>query len=257
MNHPVVRMILSDVDGTLIKKGKNSVPEDVFSAIRLAEKNDIRFVIASGRSYFDLRTLFAPVSDSVCIIADDGALAVQNNKILYSSAIPKKNAEELLSVARSAGADTAVLYGKNIAYTIGAASDDIGFQKIFDISGMQDDIYKVAFFGATEFAKYKIRSYAKYSGKFTEIYADKTWLEFVSVGTDKGTVCKFLQSAWNISSDETAAFGDNTNDFGMLRCAQLTFSAPAAIPEIVSMCKYRTDNVLKEIIKLTQERGTL
>lgn len=257
MNQPDIRMILCDVDGTLLCKGEQVISGDVFSAIQKATDENIQFVIASGRCYTNLRELFAPVLHSVYIVASDGALAVKNDAVLYSKAIAKQDAERFISVAKSAGCTSSVLYSKDYVYCIGEMPKDVSCQSIENTDDACGQIYKVAFYGLSSFAKYKIEHFANASGKFSKVYADALWTEFVATGTDKGTACEALQIQSGISVSETAAFGDNTNDFGMLRKARVTFASPHAIPDITRMCKFRTDNVSNEIIKLTQERGTL
>lgn len=257
MNQPDIRMILCDVDGTLLGKGEQAISEDVFSAIQKAADKNMQFVIASGRCYPELRELFAPVLKSVYIVASDGALAVKNDSTLYTKAVLKQDAEKFISVAQSAGCTSSVLYSKDYVYCIGKKPEGACYQSIEKVGDACGNIYKVAFYGLSPFAKYKIENFAKMSGRFSKVYADALWTEFVATGTDKGAACEALQVQLGISPLETAAFGDNINDFSMLRKARLTFASPVAIPDIVRMCKFRTDNVSNEIIKLTQERGTL
>lgn len=257
MNQPDIRMILCDVDGTLLGKGEQVISKDVFSAIQKAADKNIQFVIASGRCYPDLQKLFAPVLKSVYIVASDGALAVKNDGVLYSKVIVKQDAEKFISVAQSAGSTSSVLYSKDYIYCIGQKPDDACYQSISKVGDACGNIYKVAFYGLSPFAKCKVENFAKMSGRFSKVYEDALWTEFIATGTDKGVACEALQMQSGISPLETAAFGDNTNDFSMLRKARLTFASPAAIPDIIRMCKFRTDNVSNEIIKLTQERGTL
>ena len=257
MNQPDIRMILCDVDGTLLSKGEHVISDNVFSAIRKAVDKNMQLVIASGRCYPDLQELFAPVLKSVYIVASDGALAVKNDSVLYSKTIQRQDAEKFLSVAQSAGCASTVLYSKDYIYCIGEKPEGVSCQSVSNVDDACGNIYKVAFYGLSPFAKYKIETFAKMSGKFSKAYADALWTEFVAMGTDKGAACEALQKQAGISALETAAFGDNINDFSMLRKARLTFASPSAIPDIVRMCKFRTDNVSNEMIKLTQERGAL
>lgn len=257
MNHPEIRMIVCDVDGTLLDRGCSAVSDEVFRAIKAATDAGIQFVIASGRCCADLSRLFAPVLDLVTLICSDGALAVKNGGILYSSPIETALASDLISVASHDTGATAVIYCKDSAYALGAHSDISGIWSVSGVNEICGSCYKIAFRGLSDFTKYKIRSFAERSGKLAEVYADIHWTEFVSKNTDKGAACSYLQSQWGISPFQTAAFGDNTNDFGMLRCARLTYASPAAIADIKRMCKYNTDNIPNEIIKLSQGRGTL
>ena len=72
MDHPKIRLVLCDVDGTLLDKGQTVVSSAVFHTIRQAVSCGVQFVIASGRSYPDLKSLFAPVVSIVSFICCDG-----------------------------------------------------------------------------------------------------------------------------------------------------------------------------------------
>jgi len=252
MENPHVRMIVCDVDGTLLLKGEHAISEEVFQTIKTATDAGIEFVIASGRCYQDLKALFHRVANHVTFICSDGALAVKGNDILYSSPIDKKQIETLLSNKNLA----LILSSKESMYSYNAAMqfDTFSLTSIADINEINTDIYKLSFFALSDFEKQKVKNLALYSAKLTEIYSDPSWTEFVSYGTDKGKAVATLQAQLNITPNETAAFGDNINDFGMLRRARLSFAAPAAIPDIKKMCKYQTNNVTKTILNILRER---
>ena len=59
----MIRLVASDIDGTLLPYGGTAIPEEIFAEIdRLAGKG-ILFCPASGRQYTSIRKLFAPVAD--------------------------------------------------------------------------------------------------------------------------------------------------------------------------------------------------
>ncbi len=252
-----VQMILCDVDGTLLPKGDTAVSEEILSAIKTATEHGIRFIIASGRSYPDLCALFSSLKNNLYFVASDGGVAVHNGAVLYSSVIPKNLLCRLIEVAESAGDIAYIAYAKDYAYCKNLSKDVPCGKTVSAFSELTGNIYKVAFYRLSDFAKQKIRFYVKQSLKLKEIYSDSDWTEFVFSDTDKGNACCALQKQFGITTAETVAFGDNTNDYGMLRQAGITFASPQAIPDIARMCKYKTDNISNEIIKLSQERGTL
>lgn len=253
MDNPKIRMILCDVDGTLLGKDEQAVAEDVFDTIKQVTFCGIRFVIASGRSYPNLKSLFAPVENIVSFICCDGSLAVKNGGILYSAAIEKDLVFSLLNKIVLAENESMVIYSKDHTYCFGANAALKAFTPIAAVDEVYGNIYKLAFFKLSDRTKQKVRSLLTRSGQFSEIYADSLWTEFVPFGIDKGTAAAALQKQWDISPLETAAFGDNTNDFGMLRQARLSFASPAAVPDIKRMCKFQTSSVTDEIINILKK----
>ncbi len=259
MMKETVRMILSDVDGTLLIPGETKVSEKVFSAIRAAKDKGIEVVLASGRNYPDLRSLFSPVKHLVTFVCCDGTVAVKNDEVLFHAPIEKKDTLPFFDTSLYGENEAMVIVTKDRTYLFGKKTDNflkdsIPISSPDEISG---HILKLTFFGLSDFHKIKIRTLANSRGKFTEIYSGNEWLEFNPKGVHKGTAIDALQKKCGINTFETAGFGDNLNDLEMLRCATHTYSAPGAKQEIINMCKYRTENVAAEIQKLVQERGTL
>ena len=58
-----IRLICSDIDGTLLQYGRKELEGEIFEQIRELHRRGILFCPASGRQYTSLRKLFAPVAD--------------------------------------------------------------------------------------------------------------------------------------------------------------------------------------------------
>ena len=254
MENIAIRMLLCDVDGTLLPKGHATVSNDVFHTIRQAVEKKISFIVASGRNYKDLHALFAPVADAVSFICCDGSLAIQNGQLIYHAPIPKSVILAMTHTVSLQPDESLVLYGKDCTYYIGGNNCMNNYKQIHSVDEISCDIYKIAFSNLTPFNRHAVGSFANRSGKLSKIYSDSFWIEFVAFGIHKGIAAAALQTNLDISPFETAAFGDNTNDFGMLRCARLSFASPGAISDIVKICKYQTNNVTDEILKIITER---
>ena len=254
MDHPKIRLVLCDVDCTLLDKGQTVVSSAVFHTIRQAVSCGVQFVIASGRSYPDLKSLFAPVVSIVSFICCDGALAVKNGGILYQATLEKDVVNTLFDKIALSGQESLVIYGRDHTYCFGNNDLFKTSTPVTSINEVYGNVYKLAFFKLSDQTKQAVRSFAAMSRQLSEIYADSSWTEFVAFGTDKGSAAAALQKQWDISSLETAAFGDNTNDFGMLRQARLSFASPAAVSDIKRMCKFQTNSVTDEILNILRER---
>lgn len=61
----MVRLIASDIDGTLLPYGAAALDPALFGLIRRLRDRGVLFCPASGRQYHSLRRLFAPVADAV------------------------------------------------------------------------------------------------------------------------------------------------------------------------------------------------
>ena len=61
----MIKLVATDIDGTLIRESSSVLPEEIFDLIRELRKRDIYFAAASGRQYMGLKRLFAPVADQI------------------------------------------------------------------------------------------------------------------------------------------------------------------------------------------------
>lgn len=93
----MIRLVASDLDGTLLLHKAQSLPEEIFSLIRQLEELGIMFVAASGRQYPNMTKLFAPVASEISYISENGALAVDHGEVLYQDSFDRKLAGEIIS----------------------------------------------------------------------------------------------------------------------------------------------------------------
>ena len=66
----MIKLVASDLDGTLLLNGAQQLPEEIFPLIRELKKLGILFVAASGRQYPNMRRLFDPVADEMAFICN-------------------------------------------------------------------------------------------------------------------------------------------------------------------------------------------
>ena len=64
----MIKLVASDLDGTLLMKGAQSLPEDIFPLIRQLKDLGILFIAASGRQYANMKKMFAPVADDMAFV---------------------------------------------------------------------------------------------------------------------------------------------------------------------------------------------
>ncbi len=254
MGNTKIRMIFCDVDGTLLPRGENVISNEVFNAITYAVSSNIVFCIASGRSYQDLKNLFDPVIDKVTFICNDGASVVKNNSLYYSTPLHKPQVA-CMSKTYKDDYEAMVIYAKEYTYYLSDKTySDFGIKiTSSDVSQIPGDIFKVAFYKLSQKAKIKLDNLGIKSGILNKVYEDAIWTEYIKAGTDKGTAAESVQKIHNVSIYETAAFGDNLNDLGMLRRARLTYAANNANPEVARMCKFKTNSVINEILNIIEK----
>ena len=81
----MVKLIASDLDGTLLQNGAHDVNPIVFDQIRILKEHGILFAAASGRQYLNLRRLFTPVQNDIAYIMKRPFPKGLSNRILLTA----------------------------------------------------------------------------------------------------------------------------------------------------------------------------
>ena len=113
-----IKMICSDIDGTLLQYGKKTLEEEIFGQIKALSARGIVFCPASGRQYTSLRKLFAPVADCCAFLCENGGVLYKNEQCIGKTPMPRALAEEIAwdMWHRSDGQGEVMLSGQCCAY---------------------------------------------------------------------------------------------------------------------------------------------
>lgn len=89
-----IRLVCSDLDGTLLQYGKKELEGEIFDQIRALHDRGILFCPASGRQYTSLRKLFAPVADCCIFLCENGGVIYKDELCIAKNPMPRALAEE-------------------------------------------------------------------------------------------------------------------------------------------------------------------
>ena len=96
----MVKLIASDIDGTLVKDGTLAIDPEYMDVIgRLIDKG-IVFVACSGRQFRSERKLFAPIADKLLYVSDGGTVVRTPKEILKVHAMPDEIWKGMCSMVR-------------------------------------------------------------------------------------------------------------------------------------------------------------
>ncbi len=96
----MIKLIASDLDGTLLDPMKN-LPPDFFEVFERLERNNIRFVVASGRSYQAVKPIFNEMTNKMTFICDNGAFIISGNGIPKVDPIPRADLKRILNICNT------------------------------------------------------------------------------------------------------------------------------------------------------------
>lgn len=96
----MIKLIASDIDGTLVKDGTLAIDREYMEVIRRLIDKGIVFVACSGRQYRSERKLFAPVADRLLYISDGGTVVRTPKEILKVDTLPDEIWKGMCSMVR-------------------------------------------------------------------------------------------------------------------------------------------------------------
>lgn len=218
-----IRMVCSDLDGTLLQYGRTELEPEVYELIAALADRGILFCPASGRQYTSLRALFAPVADCCAFLCENGGVLYRDEACIGKTPMPRDMAEAIARDmwTRSDGQGEVMLSGQNCAYLMERGLgmlhriQEIGnrYQIIRDPSEVPEDIVKVSVYLHEGVEKYADRFVPRWQQANCAV-AGPYWID--TTLANKGTGVQALCRVLGVDPGEVMAFGDNYNDTAML-----------------------------------------
>jgi len=219
----MLKLILTDFDGTLFPKEKQELSKDFIQKIINLTDKGVYFAVNSGRPYGTLKKLLDPLLNRTVFICNDGAQIMYKNCLLYKNPICAIKANE---ICHKANINTlkpfAALRERNMPIT----EDVMAQKRLFG-----EEIYKLIFVKNNPLSEdvNEVKALAEQRG-FRICYEDSEYLEFCAKSADKGTATEFLKRKFGITG-ETIAFGDSEGDIAMFEKADKVY-----IPTTARLC---------------------
>ena len=263
----MIRLIASDLDGTMVREGTTDINPEYYSTIRELYERGIRFCACTGRQYLSASRLLGPVKDLCYFIAEGGALLRDTREICYKAEFPRGVLGNIYAFCRSfPGGD---LYAADTEYSYTETgtegeiyrllTDGYGFTTVnlpsFD-ELPEETVIKLALYNHSRIAAME-EAFTRLpeSQKVDYIRSGVRWIDVCPPGVSKGSTLALLQKKLGISPEETLVFGDNRNDISMFCAAGTSCAVGNAAEEVKKAASrvigdVREDGVLKELRKL-------
>lgn len=262
MNYENIKLIVSDMDGTLLRSNHELSPEFKEVYHQLIDKG-IQFVPASGRQFYSITSYFAEEQVNMPIIAENGTYVTYNGKEVFVDELDKDIVKEIILESRKIDGAHLVLAGKNAAYVESKDADFLEFfQNFYSKNVIVDDLLAIE---NEQFIKIAInhpngseenlyQNFKRFeANNLNIVISGEVWLDIMNNGTNKGKALKELQNKLNISAEETMVFGDYMNDIEMLKLAKYSFAMENAHPDVKAIANFEApsndDDGVLQIIK--------
>lgn len=253
----MIKLVASDLDGTILKNGAQKLPDGFCDLVLRLKEHGIQFVAASGRQYYNLRLLFAPVQNDIHYIAENGSLCICNNDVISRGYIDRELGLRIFRAVRERGGCHCLLSCESACYT---DSTDPAFirhirevvrydlRTVDDLADVKDPFLKAAvcdFTGAENIEAYFQKLFGN---EIKVVTSGMIWVDFIAPDANKGTALAALTSALGVRPEECMTFGDRYNDVEMLEYAGVSYAMADGAP---GLSAYSTDitNSVEDVLE--------
>jgi hydroxymethylpyrimidine pyrophosphatase-like HAD family hydrolase len=253
---PRVRLIALDIDGTLLR-GDRTISVRTRVAIDGARAAGVRVVLVTGRRHPSARSVAEDLGGDPPLVLHNGALVVEDGRVLRCRALPRDAALCAIATGREAGAEPVLHYGQRgegwllvdaaarpaglVGYYLARAGDEVRMVPDLAAAVMAEEPIQVMFGGeraAMDPLLCRLAAELGACARIERTVYPATGVVLVDVlhpGVGKAEALSFLQERWGIAPAETLAIGDNWNDREMLERSGLGFVMGNADPDLLAL----------------------
>ncbi len=248
----MVKLIITDVDGTLIPDGISKITPRYYDVIRELKKRGILFGVASGRQYQSIQRLFEPIKDDIIYIAENGGFVVYEGKELFYHPLTKKDSEEIVIDTRKIPECMCLYDTKYVSYYEKGGEEVYYLMKdgyqydcklVDDLLNVSEPCVKYSVYRAEKIEEMTKKEFNPKWSKTHQVACGGTrFMDVTRCDVSKGIALKSVQEKLNILPEETMVFGDNNYDIDMLKQAYYSFAVGNARQEVKEIASYITSS---------------
>lgn len=248
----MIKMIATDIDGTILKWGLDFTP-GLKNCIKCLEEKGVKVVLVTGRMHCATLPVARELGLNTPIISYQGGLIKDcEDNTLYQKNLSTVYAKEIIKWARENNIHINLylddkLYvendneivksytdGKFIDYTV-CSFDELEIKDVNKILAIDlSDPDKVT--GWVDELK----------AKYPELYIVKSTPYFCEIGSSeakKSLGVEYLCNMWGIKPDEVLTIGDQNNDIDLVKCGGIGVAMGNGTPELKECADFITDTV--------------
>ena len=263
----MIKLIASDLDGTLLLNGAQQLPEDIFPLIRKLKEMGVLFVAASGRQYGNMKRLFAPVACDMGYICENGAVALWNEQLLYEDIFDRDLMMDIFKAVEEREDAEITCSAKDYHYIMPKTEHfkDLLLNKIkvdckiiHSAEEITEPCIKMAIYGKYGVTDEALEYWRKRFGERCKVVTSGfAWIDFIPFGTNKAKGVKKFQEILHISPEECMVFGDEYNDIEMLQAVKYSFAMAHSKEGVREQANYVTERVQTVLEKLIAAEGII
>ena len=261
----MIKLVLTDIDGTILPKGQKVVSENMRAAIRAAQDAGITVGVATGRAVSGVLPTFE--GDTACVqtaLATNGMQVYLDGELIHEEYLDHDELVNIVEVVREIPGAGFICFGGpqvNEVYLVAGTVEDLMpvFPSYASKAQPADAVPDFAIVKANVF----INSDMAATQDLIALLREKVpgigfnlpmagFLNVVPLGYSKATGIDYLCESLGISLDEVMVFGDGGNDLEMIEHVPNSVAVANAAPEILAAARYHigpcTDEPVADVL---------
>lgn len=220
------KAVVLDLDGTLLHSD-GSISDYTLEVLQECKRRGILVVVATARFWFKAEKYLDIILPDYAILAD-GTQIYQNGELIHGYAMDELQSEGIIKELKNAGSEFVVSTGKKLFCSASGIDEKWRTSKEFT-EPVRASVYKIAaIINSYEEAgalaeKYGCRIYS---------YRDENLYGFTSGTSGKYQAVLKLGEMLQMDMEEILAFGDDENDYDILKNVGKGVAVANAIPMI-------------------------
>lgn len=262
----MIRLIVSDIDGTLVPEGGSDLNPEYMEVIRTLKSLGVEFAAASGRQASSVDAVFHEVRDQIYYLSDNGAFVQRYGEPAREVRMRKEHVEALTKEAKSIRDCHVLLSARDGYYT--DDSSEAFFRLVFEqykgtgrvveqVNDYAGECIKLSLYSERGAVYLRDLLYDRWKDNFSINVSGERWLDINDFEATKGNAVGWIQESMGILPEETVVFGDNFNDISMLLRAERSYAPVRSHPDVKAAARYQVGSyeedgvlaVLKKIVK--------
>lgn len=270
MSHTKVKVIISDLDGTLLNPS-HAISEYSKKVFRELHEKNYLIIVATGRHHLDAMPLVKPLGFPIYLVTSNGArIHSPKKELIFSFDIPSETIKSVLSIGIP-DEFTTILYKETVWQTNKHNEKINDFQpkmnykpELVDYRNVEDLSTIKMFFTHEKHSKLielRDRILEKHSLVLADAFSLPHCLEFMDISVDKSVAIGKILEIEGYNFDQAISFGDGYNDERMLTATRkglLMGNAPDSLKyklaqlEVIQtngddgVARYLVENLLNE-----------
>lgn len=241
MKHTNIKMIVTDLDGTLLKDDK-SISTYTENVIKQLRDRGILFVVATARPIRAVKT-FLPWVNFDAAIFHNGAVVMDHETILKELGI--KNPSKIVNAILDDNPDYKIAVESNDVmysnFNAGEIWPGIDYIKTSDFKELEHFYAEKIIVDAHSVEE--MNKLMKYMDD--DLYmlpSENRIITIHNIQSSKINGIKILAERYDISLDQIVTFGDDYNDIDMLRSCGMGVAVENALPEVKKAAREITES---------------